>query len=475
MDIKEKSSKGLQKEYEILIKKEIISSLVDEKITEFSKQANLPGFRPGKVPMSVLKARFGKQVIGEVINESLNNASKKIVEDNKINAASQPKMEITSFEEGGDLKAKLLVEVVPTFKTPDLTKIKIIRPVVKVTDKEVNEAIERIAKENVKTEILKEKRPVKKDDTVVIDFEGKIDNELFEGGKANGYYLKIGSNTFIPGFETKLIGLNLGETKSIPLKFPDDYQAKELAGKKVVFEVKINEIRKEIPNTINDDFAKSLGLDSLSTLKKNVKDQITSQHENVSRQKAKRDVFDKLADLGDFETPPSLQKEEYLSVCKAMNINSKSDDIKQTAENLDPESGMSEKEKSDANAIASRRVRLGLILSEIGRQNNIKVEEEDKKNAMMREVQKYPGREKEILDYFKNNPEAENQFAGPVFEDKIIDFILELANVVDKEVSVEELYREENFDLKKEAEKSKKTKAKKNNDKINVKTAKKDK
>ncbi len=465
MDIKEKSSKGLQKEYEILIKKEIISSLVDEKITEFSKQANLPGFRPGKVPMSVLKARFGKQVIGEVINESLNNASKKIVEDNKINAASQPKMEITSFEEGGDLKAKLLVEVVPTFKTPDLTKIKIIRPVVKVTDKEVNEAIERIAKENVKTEILKEKRPVKKDDTVVIDFEGKIDNELFEGGKANGYYLKIGSNTFIPGFETKLIGLNLGETKSIPLKFPDDYQAKELAGKKVVFEVKINEIRKEIPNTINDDFAKSLGLDSLSTLKKNVKDQITSQHENVSRQKAKRDVFDKLADLGDFETPPSLQKEEYLSVCKAMNINSKSDDIKQTAENLDPESGMSEKEKSDANAIASRRVRLGLILSEIGRQNNIKVEEEDKKNAMMKEVQNYPGKEKEILEYFKKNPEIQNQLSGPIFEDKIVDFILELANVKDTEVSLDELYKEDNFDLSKEAEKEKKKNPKNKNTK----------
>ncbi len=462
MDIKKTSSKGLVREFDILIKKENINSKVDEKISEVSKQANLPGFRPGKVPISVLKARFGKQFIGEVINESMNNASKKIVEDHKINAASQPKMEITSFEEGGDLKAKFTVEIVPEFKIPDLTKIKIVRPTAKISDKDVSEAIERIAKENVKTEIIKETRPIKDNDTVVIDFEGKINNETFEGGNAKGYYLKIGSNTFIPGFEKKLIGAELGKTKSIDLKFPDNYQAKELAGKEVNFNVKINEIRKEIENKIDDDFANSLGLDSLETLKGNVREQIINQHSNISRQKAKKDIFDKLADLGDFETPPSLQKDEYLNVCKAMNINSKPDDSKQN-DNVDPEAGMSEKEKSDANSIASRRVRLGLILSEIGRQNNIKVEEEDKKNAMMKEVQNYPGREKEILEYFKNNPDVQNQLSGPIFEDKIVDFILELVNVEDKQVSVDELYKEEEFDLSKEAEKAKKSSKKKIN------------
>ncbi len=460
MDIRETSSKNLVRKFDIVIKKETINKSVDEKIAEVSKQANLPGFRPGKVPLSVLKARFGKQLIGEVINESMNNVSKKIIEDNKINAASQPKLEITSFEDGSDLKAKFEVEVVPEFKTPDLTKIKIIRPTAKITEKDVSEAIDRIAKENVKTEIIKEKRPVKNNDTVVIDFEGKINNETFEGGNAKGYYLKIGSNTFIPGFETKLIGTELGKTKSIDLKFPNDYQAKDLAGKKVNFIVTINEIRKEVKSKIDDDFAKSLGLDTLETLRRNVKEQIINQHSNISRQKAKKDIFDKLADLDNFETPPSLQREEYLNVCKAMNINSKPDKEKQN-EKVDPEIGMSDKEKSDANAIASRRVRLGLILSEIGRQNNIKVEEEDKKNAMMKEVQNYPGREKEILEYFKNNPDIQNQLSGPIFEDKIVDFILELANVEDKEVSVNELYKEDEFDLSKEAEKANKVSKKK--------------
>ena len=475
MDIKEKLSKGLTKEYEIKIEKEHIDKLVAQKLEELSSQANLPGFRPGKVPISILKARFGKQVLGEVVNDSMNEASKKIIDDNKINAVSQPKMEITSFDEGKDLLAKFIVDIMPKFKTPDLALMKIEKPIVKVTDKDVNDAIERIVKENPKTEIVSENRSVKNGDTVVIDFDGKIDNTTFEGGSSKGYFLKIGSNSFIPGFEEKIIGVKKGDKKNINLKFPKDYQAKQLAGKEVVFEVQVNEIRTEIKTIINDEFAKSLGIDNLENLKNSIKTQISNQHQETSRSKSKREILDKLADSVDFDLPQSLQDDEYKNVCMAMNINAKKNENEASDKEKIPDEGMTENEKTDAKAIAKRRVRLGLILAEIGRQNNIKVEEEDKKNAMMREVQKYPGREKEILDYFKNNPEAENQFAGPVFEDKIIDFILELANVVDKEVSVEELYREENFDLKKEAEKSKKTKAKKNNDKINVKTAKKDK
>ncbi len=475
MDIKEKSSKGFTKEFEIKIKKENIDTLVEKKLEELSKQANLPGFRPGKVPISILKARFGKQVVGEVVNESMNEASKKIIDDNKINAVSQPKMEITSFEEGKDLLAKFVVEIMPEFKTPDLAAMKIVKPSVKVTDKDVNDAINRIVKENPKTEIINENRAVKDGDTVVIDFDGKIDNKPFEGGSSKGYFLKIGSNTFIPGFEPKVIGLKKGDKKNINLKFPNDYQASQLAGKEVVFEIKVNEIRAEIKTIINDEFAKSLGIDNLENLKNSIKTQITSQHEEASRSKSKREILDKLADSVEFDLPKSLEEDEYKNVCMAMNINAKKNENEPSGTQKIPDEGMSDAEKKDARAIAKRRVGLGLVLAEIGRQNNIKVEEEDKKNAMMKEVQKYPGREKEILDYFKNNPEAQNQFAGPVFEDKIIDFILELANVVNKEVTIEELYKEEDFDLKKEAEKSNKTKAKKNNDKPKLKSTKKDK
>ena len=464
MDIKEKPSKNLTKDFEIKIKKEEIDKLVSDKLVKFSSQAQLPGFRPGKVPISVLKARFGKQVLGEVINESMNEASKKIIEENKINAVSQPKMEIISFDEGKDLQARLTVEIMPDFKVPDLTKLKFTRPIVEVSKEDVNEAIDRIAKENSKTEIIEENRSAKKDDTLVIDFEGKIDGTPFEGGESKGYHLKIGSNTFIPGFEEKLVGVKKGDTKVIDLVFPENYQAKNLANKKVQFNVKVNEIRKDVETTINDDFAKSLGIENLDTLKKNVSSQISNQHQVASRSKLKREILDKLADSVDFKLPESIEHDEYLNVCKAMNINLKDSSKEELGNDKEPDHGMKPSEKSDAKAIAARRVRLGLVLSEIGRQNNIQVQEEDKKNAMMSEVQKYPGREKEILDYFKNNPEAQNQLSGPIFEDKIIDFIIELAQVEDKKISIEELYKEEEFDLKKEAIKAKRLSSKKNED-----------
>ncbi len=458
MNIKETLTKGLTKEFEIKLKKEDIDKQIDEKLLEFSSQANLPGFRPGKVPISILKARFGKRVYGEVIQESMNNASKKIIDDNKINAVTQPKLDIKNLEEGKDVLATLIVEIMPSFKTPDISSFEIIRPIAKVTDKDVEDAIDRIAKENLKTELIKENRSVKKGDTVVIDFEGKIDDNPFEGGNSKGYYLKIGSNTFIPGFEEQLIGSKMNEQRTINLNFPADYQAKDLAGKSVVFEVKVNEIRTDIKTKVDNEFAKSLGLESLDILKKNVKNQILNQHKSAGRLKAKKVILDKLADSVEFDLPPSLERDEYLNVCKAMNINNKSDKVLPENNDIpDPETGMTELEKKDAKAIAVRRVRLGLVLSEIGRQNNIKVEEEDTRNAMMREIQNYPGKEKEILDYFKNNPEAKNEFAGPIFEDKIIDFILELAKVEEKEVGVDELYKEDEFDIKKEAEKAKKS------------------
>ena len=419
----------------------------------------MPGFRPGKVPHSIIKSKFGKQIFGEVVNESLNNASKKIVDDFKINAATQPKMDVKSLDEGKDIKVEYSVEVMPEFKVPDLTKLKITRPIVNVEEKQVDESIQRIAKQNTKTEKIKKDRKTKLNDTVVIDFEGKINNEVFEGGAAKGHHLKIGSNSFIPGFEDKLIGKSSGQNLDIDLSFPEDYQAKELAGKKVVFNVTINEIREDIKTEINDDFAKSLGLDNLVSLKKSVKEQIINQHSIQSRSKMKREILDMLANSVDFDLPNTLVEDEYQSVCRAMNPKQQNDIDQKDKPNDD---GMSKSEKDDALTISKRRVRLGLILAEIGRLNNIKVEEKDTQNAMMQELQRYPGREKEILDYFKKNPEAQNQLSGPVFEDKIIDFISELAEVKEKVVSVEDLYKEDDIDIKDELKKEKIKKSKTN-------------
>ena len=450
-------SEGLKREFEVIITKNEIEKLVVQKLESIAKEANLPGFRPGKVPVSVVKNRFGKQVLGEVVRESVDNATKETMEKNQLTPSSQPKIEIVSFEEGQDLKAKLLVEIMPDFEIPDLSSLDITKPVVKVSEKDIKAAIEKIAKENVGTSEITYDRPAKKGDTLLIDFVGRVNDEPFEGGEAKGHNLKLGSKTFIPGFEDGLIGSVKGKTTQVKVTFPKDYQAKNLAGKDAVFEIKVNEIREDVDAKIDDEFAKKLGMNNLDELKKAVSEQISKQYEEVSREKAKRQILDKLADAVSFDLPETLEKEEYINICKAMNPNSKPDSNNSEKTNPDPDKGMSKEEKLDASEIAKRRVRLGLLLSEIGRKNNITVEEEDTKNAMMREIQKYPGQEKQIMDYMKNNPEAQQQLSGPIFENKIIDFILELANIKEKTVTVEELYKEDEMDLKKEAQKAKKS------------------
>ena len=454
MAITETLSEGLKREFEVVITSAEIDILVNEKLVGIAKEAKLPGFRPGKVPISVVKNRFGKQVLGEVVRETIDNASKETMDSNKLTASSQPKIEIISFEEGEDLKAKLSVEIMPNFEIPELSSLEIIKPVVEIVDKDINDAVEKIAKENISTNLVKKNRAAKLGDTLVIDFLGKVDDVAFEGGEAKGHNLKLGSNSFIPGFEDGLVGAIKDKTIFVKVTFPLDYQAKNLAGKEAVFETTVNEIREDAKLEINDEFAKTLGMESLEALKNAVSEQLKKQHDEASRQKAKRDILDKLANAVSFELPETLEKEEYASICKAMNPNAKPDQD-QDQDLPAPDKGMSKAEKDDASEISKRRVRLGLLLSEIGRKNNIKVEEEDTRNAMMKEIQKYPGQEKEVMEYFKKNPDAQQQLAGPVFEDKIIDFILELAKVKEKIVSIEELYKSEELDLNKEAEKAK--------------------
>jgi trigger factor len=458
MTITQTLSEGLKREFEVVITSAEIDNLVNQKLIGIAKEAKLPGFRPGKVPISVVKNRFGKQVVGEVVRESIDNVSKETMESNNLTASSQPKIEIISFEEGEDLKAKLSVEIMPEFEIPELSALEIIKPVVHITENDVNDAVEKIARENIATNPIKKNRPARLGDTLVIDFLGKVDDVPFDGGEAKGHNLKLGSNSFIPGFENGLVGAFKDKTIFVKVTFPEDYQAKNLAGKEAIFETTVNEIREDAKLEINDEFAKTLGMESIEALKNAVSEQLKKQHEEASRQKAKRDILDKLANEVSFDLPETLEKEEYASICKAMNPNAKPDLVNDQNQDLpEPDKGMSKAEKDDASEISKRRVRLGLLLSEIGRKNNIKVEEEDTRNAMMKEVQKYPGQEKEVMEYFKKNPESQQQLAGPIFEDKIIDFILELSKVQEKVVSIEELYKSEELDLNKEAEKAKKS------------------
>ena len=446
MNISEKNKQGLKREYNLVIPAKLIAERVEARVAELAKQVNMPGFRKGKVPASVVMTRYGKEVQGEILQTVLDEGTRKIVEDHSLRLAVNPSLTIEEYSQGKDLKAVIALEVMPDIKTIDLSKISVERPVVEVSAKEVDEAIARIAEDNKPTAPVKKPRPIKQGDTAVINFIGRIDGTPFEGGSAEGHHLTIGSNTFIPGFEEKLIGAMPDTTVEIEVPFPDDYQAQHLAGKQSVFEVTITELREFQDAKIDDEFAKSLGLENLKALKEAMKGQIQQRHEVATRNKLKTALFDALDKVaGDFDVPPTLLANEYQNICQAMNPKPHDHDHDHDHEHDHPpaDEGMSANDKAEANSMAQRRVRLGMVLTNIGQANNLQVTEEERNQAVMAEAQRYPGQEQEVIEYFQKNPQAAERFMGPIFEDKVVDFILDKAKVKDKTITAEALYSDD--------------------------------
>lgn len=457
MDVTQTLSEGLQREFSIHLTSADIDTRVDERISALATEVKMPGFRPGKVPASVVKSRYGKQVLGEVLQAALDEATRKIIEDNDLRVATNPNLDVSEYEEGGDLKASVKLEVMPDIKPIDLSKLSVDRPSVEVSDSEVDEAVERIADENRPTKPIDKPRPAKSGDTVVIDFIGRVDGEAFEGGSAEGHQLGLGSNTFIPGFEDGLIGAKAGDTLDVPVTFPAEYPAEHLAGKESIFEVTVHEILEAGEAKIDDEFAATLGMDNLAALKAAVREQIGRQHSTAIRAKVKTSVLDALDEnVEEFEIPPSLVAQEYSQICHSMHPHEHNEDDHDHA----CDDGMSDEDKAEADMLARRRVRLGMALTDIGRINDLQVSEEEKNRAIFTEAQRYPGQEQQVLEYFQQNPQAAQQLAGPVFEDKVIDYILEIAKVNDNVISVEELYKVDEDD-KPKAKKAAKKAAKK--------------
>ena len=458
MDVTQTLSEGLKREYEISMTAAQIDERVNARIATMATEVNMPGFRPGKVPASVVKSRYGKQVLGEVLQAAFDEATRKIIEDNDLRIATNPNLDVTEYEEGGDMKASIKMEVMPEIERVDLAKLTIDRPVVEVADKEVDDAVEMIANENRPTKPIEKPRAVQNGDTVLIDFIGRIDGEAFDGGAAEGHRLAIGSNSFIPGFEEGLIGAMPETTVDVNVSFPDEYPAEHLAGKASVFEVKIHEIHEPDEVKIDDDFASTLGMENLEALKAAVREQISRQHATAIRQKVKTSLLDALDEaVGDFDIPPTLVAQEYSSICHAMNPH----EHQEGDHDHKCDDGMSDEDKAEADMIARRRVRLGMALTDIGRQNDLQVTDDEKNRAIFAEAQRYPGQEQQVLEYFQKNPEAAQQLAGPIFEDKVVDYILEIAKVNDNVISVEELYKADEEDAKPAAKKTAKKAAKK--------------
>jgi len=445
MKISETRAEGLIREYAIVISAAEIDEQVAAKLAELATTVNMPGFRPGKVPMSVVKSRFGPQVQGEAMKNALDEGARQAIENNELRLASQPSVEITSYEDGKDLEAALSCEIMPAITMPDLAKLDIERPTLEAGEAEIDEALKNIADSNRPTVEVTAKRAAKAGDVVVIDFIGRIDGEAFEGGAAEGHSLELGSNSFIPGFEDGLVGAKAGETREVNVSFPEEYQAAHLAGKPAVFEVTVKEIREKGEASIDDQLGQNLGFEDLAGLREAVAGQINGQHATALRQALKKNVLDALATGEEFDVPPSLYKSEYENVARAMNPNAPAaqnheHDHDHEHEHPAADEGMDDDAKAEAKMVAERRVRLGLLLTEIGRVNNIDVTEEDTRQAVFEEARRYPGQEQMVLEYFQKNEQAMQQLAGPIFEDKTVDFILEMANVTEVQTDVETLY-----------------------------------
>jgi trigger factor len=434
MQVKEVKNEGLSRELEVIVSAADIDSHTNERLLEVGKTLKVPGFRPGKVPMNILKQRYGKAVLGEVLEIAVNKATREALEQQNIRPAYQPKIEVTEFDDGKDLKFTVAVETLPEVTVMDLKSIKVEKPVTKADPKAVTEAIERIAKSNRDTEVVEEDRAAKTGDILVINFKGRTadDNVAHDGMSADGTQLELGSGQFIPGFEDQLTGQKKGAKVDVKVAFPTPYHSKELEGRDAIFETEIVEIRQSVDAKIDDEFAKKLGLEDLKALESIVGEQMSGEYAQFTRMKVKRAVLDVLDDNHSFELPQGMLDMEYDSIRQQI-VMERQDQV------VDGKLDIPADEEEELRAIAERRVRLGMILSEIGRQNNVTITNQELQRAVIAEAQKYPGQEAAVFEYFRKTPQAIDALRAPVFEDKVIDYILEIATVTEKEVTIEEL------------------------------------
>lgn len=444
MQVTEVKSEGLSREYKIALPANEIEEKLTHRLEEIAKTAQMPGFRPGKVPVKVLKKRYGQALMGEVLEGAVSSSAQQAITEKGVRPAGQPEFELDNYEDGKDLEYTMSFDILPEITVPDFGKIELDRMTPKIDEKEVDDALQRIADANKTSEPITKKRKSKAGDIVVIDFVGKIDGEPFAGGAAEGYELELGSGSFIPGFEDQLTGVDADTDVEVKVSFPEEYGAEELAGKEAVFDVKVQEIRETTPSPIDDELAKKAGAENLEKLREMIKEEQGREFKEYARMQTKKQLLDTLADQVTFEVPPKLADGEYQSILHQWQheqhgsaADHSQGDNPEEAHDIQPDDAQAE----EFRAMAERRVRLGLLLSEIGQQNNIQIGQEDMNRAMMQEARKYPGQEQQVMEYFKNNPEALQQAAAPMFEDKIVDFVLEMAKVNEKPATMEELVK----------------------------------
>ncbi len=438
MQISETVSQDLHKQFTVTIPAADLESRVNARLEEMKPKVNLKGFRPGKAPVSFLKKQFGKSIMGEVVEAAVNEGSQKVIADNKLKPALQPRIEpVGSVEDAVDGKADLtftvIVDLMPEFTAADVSTLTVERLTADIADADVDEALDRLAK-NVRGFSTKD-GAAEKDDTVVIDYEGSIDGVPFDGGKGEDFSLTLGSGTFIPGFEDGLVGVVAGDYRDVKVTFPTEYHAPEMAGKDAVFAVTVKEVKAPDAVAIDDELAKKLGLDDLVTLKERVREQIAGDYKAASRLHLKRRVLDALDNAHDFPLPPAMVEHEFTNIWAQVE-----DELKREGKTAADEGKTEDELKAEYRKIAERRVRLGLVLGKLGEQNGITVSGDEVQRAIMVRARQFPGQEQQVFQFYAQNQQAQAEIRAPLFEDKVVDFIAELATVNDRKVDKDTLF-----------------------------------
>jgi trigger factor len=450
MQVTETTNEGLKREFRVTLPATDLDARLTERLTEMKDRVRINGFRPGKVPVDHLKKVYGRAVMAETIEQMVRETNTKILTDRGLKLAMEPKItlpedksEVENVISGKtDLSYTVAVEVVPQIVLADFKAIKLEKIVADIADLEVDEGVRRIAEQNRTYTARPEGAKAESGDRVIISFKGTVNGEAFEGGSGDDVPVKIGANVFLPGFEDQLLGIAAGEGRTVNVTFPTDYATEKLAGQAASFEVMAKAVEQPNELTIDDAFAASLGIESLDKLRQAVKERIAQEYAGASRQKLKRELLDKLDVLHKFEAPPSLVEQEFTNVWNTVLA-----DLKSQNRTFEQEGTTEDKAREEYRTIADRRVRLGLVLAEIGDKNNIKVNDDEVARAVMDRARQYPGREREVWDYYQKNYNALASVRAPIFEEKVVDFIVELADVVEKKVTKDELFKEDENEL----------------------------
>jgi trigger factor len=449
MQVEETKNEGLSRSFKVVVPASHLDEKLNAKLEEIKGQVQLKGFRPGKVPLSFLKKTYGKSMMGEIVEQTISETSQKTLTDRELRAALQPKIDLVEQDKveeimsgKADLAYTMDVELVPDFEPADPSGLSVERPVAEVSEEEVDEALQKVAQQQKSFEPKPEGEAAEEGDAVTIDFVGKIDGEAFEGGSAEGHQLELGSKTFIPGFEEQLVGVKKGDTKEVTVTFPEEYGATHLAGKEATFDVTVQEVSAAADTKIDDAFAERLGLENLDKLKELMRNRLGDEFKAMSRTHLKRHILDALDEKHDFDLPEGMVDAEFNQIWQHVE-----DDLKRQNKSFEDEDVNEEEMRADYRRIAERRVRLGLVLAELGRRNNISVTQEELNRALAERARQFPGQERQVYEFYQKQPGAIESLRAPIFEDKVIDYIIELADVTDKTVDKDELMQDPDDDM----------------------------